>query len=78
MPHHLRYQSQTWATQHIVSRCLQGFSFLKPTKEINAVIRAIFCYSIHSFEHAIEVHHYAFLSNHFPYTMLQIQVQFLK
>ena len=65
MPHHLRYQSQTWATHHIFSRCLQGFSFLKPTKETNAVIRAIFCYSIHSFEHAIELHHYAFLSNHF-------------
>ena len=65
MPHHLRYQSQTWATHHIVSRCLQGFSFLKPTKETNAVIRGIFCFSIHSFEHAIEVHHYAFLSNHF-------------
>ena len=37
MPHHLRYQSQDWATHHITSRCIQGFSFLKPTSEIREV-----------------------------------------
>ena len=69
MPHHLRYQSKTWATHHIVSRCLQGFSFLKHTKEVNAVIRGIFYYSISTFKHEVEIHHYAFLSNHFHLLM---------
>ena len=36
MPAHLRFQSQTWATHHVVSRCIQGFAFLKPTLEIRA------------------------------------------
>ena len=31
MPHHLRYQSAEWALHHVVSRCINGFSFLKPT-----------------------------------------------
>ena len=65
MPHHLRYQSQTWATHHITSRCLQGFAFLKPTKEINAIISGVLCYSLNSYKQVIELHHYAFLSNHF-------------
>ena len=31
MPHHLRYQSAEWALHHVVSRCINGFSFLRPT-----------------------------------------------
>ena len=34
MPHHLRYQSSEWALHHVVSRCINGFSFLKPTPPI--------------------------------------------
>ena len=65
MPHHLRYQSQTWATHHVVSRCLQGFGFLKPTPETNAVIKGVLAYSLNTYRTVIKLHHYAFLSNHF-------------
>ena len=65
MPQHLRYQSKTWATHHVVSRCIQGYAFLKPTQEINAIIRSVLCYSLHKHKSVVELHHYAFLSNHF-------------
>ena len=41
MPAHLRFQSQTWATHHVVSRCIQGFAFLKPTKEIRSITNKV-------------------------------------
>ena len=46
MPHHLRYQSTTWATHHIVSRCIQGFGFLKPDPEIVAICKGVLGYSL--------------------------------
>jgi len=65
VPHQLRYQSQNWATHHITSRCIQGFSLLKPTKEITAIIRGVLSNSLHSYTHGVKLHHFAFLSNHF-------------
>ena len=34
MAYHLRYQSSEWALHHVVSRCINGYSFLKPTPNI--------------------------------------------
>ena len=65
MPAHLRYQSQFWATHHLVSRCIQGFGFLKPTREIRAITRGVLAYSLEQHQETIELHHYVFLSNHF-------------
>ena len=65
MPAHLRYQSQTWATHHVVSRCIQGFGFLKPTREVRAITRGVLAYSLEQHQKTIELHHYVFLSNHF-------------
>lgn len=65
MSHHLRYQSKPWATHHIVSRCIQGFSFLKPTPEIVNACCGVLAYSLHLHRSVIQLHHYAFLSNHF-------------
>lgn len=65
MPCHLRFQSQRWATQHVVSRCLQGFAFLKPTKEIRAITKGVLGYALSKYKEVIQLHHYAFLSNHF-------------
>jgi hypothetical protein len=45
MPAHLRFQSSPWATHHVVSRCIQGYGFLKPTQQVRKVIRGIFAYS---------------------------------
>ncbi len=65
MPAHLRFQSQAWATHHVVSRCIQGFGFLKPTREIRAITRGVLAYSLEQHQNNIELHHYVFLSNHF-------------
>lgn len=69
MPSHLRFQSQKWATQHIVSRCLQGFAFLKPTKEIRTITKGVLGYALHKYEEVIQLHHYVFLSNHFHFIL---------
>ena len=65
MPAHLRFQSQTWATHHVVSRCIQGFAFLKPTREIRALTKGVLAYSLEQHQDTIELHHYVVLSNHF-------------
>mgnify|MGYP000111982027 CR=1 FL=1 len=65
MPSHLRFQSQKWATHHVVSRCLQGFAFLKPNKQIRAITKGVFGYALNKYEEVIKLHHYVFLSNHF-------------
>ena len=65
MPAHLRFQSQKWATHHVVSRCLQGYSFLKPTREIRAITKGVLGYALKKYEKFIQLHHYVFLSNHF-------------
>lgn len=74
MPHHLRYQSTDWATHHITSRCVQGYSFLKPTQEVTAIIKGVLCYNLHRYRRVIELHHYAFLSNHFHLLMSAAKV----
>jgi len=65
MPAHLRFQSQTWATHHVVSRCIQGFAFLKPTKEIRSITKGVLGFALNKYEEVIQLHHYVFLSNHF-------------
>ena len=65
MPYHLRFQSKTWAIHHVTSRCIQGYDLLKPTSEIDAIVRGVLCYSANLFEKVIKVHHCCILSNHF-------------
>ena len=65
MPAHLRFQSKPWATHHVVSRCIQGFAFLRPTKEVRAITKGVLGRSLDRFKDVIQLHHYAFLSNHF-------------
>ena len=45
MPAHLRFQSSSWATHHVVSRCIQGYGFLKPIQQIRKITRGVFAYS---------------------------------
>ena len=65
MAYHLRYQSTSWATHHVVSRCIQGFGFLKPTKHTVNICTGVLGYALHRFKESIQLHHYVFLSNHF-------------
>ena len=65
MPAHLRFQSHSWATHHVVSRCIQGFSFLKPTREIRAITKGVLAYSLEQHQDTVKLHHYVVLSNHF-------------
>ena len=69
MGYHLRYQSKSWATHHVVSRCIQGYSFLKPTPEVVAITAGVLGRSLHVYSHCIKLHHYAFLSNHFHFLL---------
>ena len=41
MPVHLRFQSHSLATHHVVSRCIQGFAFFKPTREVRAITKGV-------------------------------------
>ena len=65
MGYHLRYQSRSWATHHVVSRCVRGYSFLKPTAEVVATTAGVLGRALHAYSHCIKLHHYVFLSNHF-------------
>ena len=69
MPAHLRFQSQTWATHHVVSRCIQGFAFLKPTREIRATTKGVLAYALEKHQDTIQFHHYVVLSNHFHFLL---------
>ena len=65
MAYHLRYQKSEWALQHIVSRCLNGYSFLKPTLEVTLICIGVLGRSLDRYAACINLIHYAFLSNHF-------------
>ena len=65
MPAHLRFQSKAWAIHHVVSRCIQGYGFLKPTREIRAISKGVLAYALDKYAQVIKLHHYVFLSNHF-------------
>ena len=65
MGYHLRYQSKSWATHHVVSRCVRGYSFLKPTPDVVSTTTGVLGRALHVYSHCIQLHHYAFLSNHF-------------
>jgi REP element-mobilizing transposase RayT len=65
MGYHLRYQSKPWATHHVVSRCVRGYSFLKPTPKVVSIISGVLGRALHMYSHCIKLHHYVFLSNHF-------------
>ena len=65
MGRYLRYQSKPWATHHVVNRCINRYSFLKPTLEIASVIRGMFARSLYIYAHSVKIHHIAVLSNHF-------------
>lgn len=64
MPHHLRYQSTEWALHHVVSRCLNGFSFLKPTPAIVQAFTGVLGRVLAMYSKRIRLIHMAFLSNH--------------
>ena len=57
MPAHLRFQSQNWAIHHVVSRCIQGFAFLKPTKEIRSITKGVFGFALNKYVEVIQLHH---------------------
>jgi putative transposase len=65
MARRLRYQHTEWATHHVVSRCFQGYHLLKPTQQNVAIIKGVLGRSLALHTGEIELHHYAFLSNHF-------------
>ena len=65
MPHHLRYQSAEWALHHVVSRCINGFSFLKPTPATVQICKGVLGRALAMYSKRIKLIHMAFLSNHF-------------
>ena len=65
MGYHLRYQSKPWATHHVVSRCVNGYSFLKPTSDVVKVTVGVLGRALNVYSHCIKLHHNVFLSNHF-------------
>ena len=65
MPRHLRFQSRSWATHHVTSRCLRGYAFLKPIPQVKAICAGTLAYSLDTYQGRVELHHLAFLSNHF-------------
>ena len=64
MPHHLRHQSSEWALQHVVSRYINGFSFLKPTPTIVQICTGVLGRELVMYSTRIKLIHMAFLSNH--------------
>lgn len=65
MAYHLRYQGAEWALQHVVSRCINGYSFLKPTSEVALICAGVLGRSLYMYSDRIKLVHKAFLSNHF-------------
>ena len=65
MAYHLRYQSSEWALHHVVSRCINGYSFLKPTPAIVQICTGVLGRALAMYSTRIKLIHMAFLSNHF-------------
>ena len=65
MPTYLRFQLQSWATHHVVSRCIQSYAFLKIMRKLRAITKGVLVYSLEQFKESIDLHHYVVLSNHF-------------
>ena len=60
MPHHLRYQSAEWALHHVVSRCINGFSFLRPTPAIVQICKGVLGRALAMYSKRIRLIHMAF------------------
>ena len=65
MAYHLRYQRSEWALRHVVSRCLNGYSFLRPAPEVVQICAGVLGRSLSMYSDCIALIHYVFLSNHF-------------
>ena len=65
MAYHLRYQGSEWALHHVVSRCINGYNFLKPTPEIVQLCKGVLGRTLTMYSERITLIHIAFLSNHF-------------
>lgn len=69
MPHHLRYQNAEWALHHVVSRCINGFSFLRPTPAIVQICKGVLGRALVMYSKRIKLIHMVFLSNHFHFLL---------
>ena len=65
MAYNLRYQESEWAMHHVVSRCINGYSFLKPTPEITQICAGVLGRSLTMYSERIRLTSMTFLSNHF-------------
>ena len=65
MPRHLRYQSTERAQHLITARCLQGYSLLRPSPQLNRTIAGCLARALEHSEGEVELHHYVIMSNHF-------------
>ena len=63
--HRLRFQPDEWMYHMVTTRCLQGFSFLKPLPEINRLIAGCLGRALERLSGGVRLHHYVFLSNHY-------------
>ncbi len=64
MPRHLRYQSAPWGYHLTTSRCTQGYSFLAPSDELNALVAGCLARAPEQHRGEAELYSYVAMPNH--------------
>ena len=72
MPKILRFQPSKDMIHVVSMRCMQGFSFLKPSSTMNLVIAGVLGRALTHFESSIKLYAYVFMSNHY-HMMIQAE-----
>ena len=72
MPKRLRFQPVRDMIHVVSMRCMQGFSFLKPSQTMNLVIAGVLGRALAHFDSSIKLYAYVFMSNHY-HMMIQAE-----
>ena len=65
MPRRLRFQPQKNMIHVVSTRCIQGYSLLRPSQKMNLLIAGVLSRALLRSEGQIELYAYVFMSNHY-------------
>ena len=65
MPRRLRFQPQKNLIHVVSTRCIQGYSLLRPSQKVNRLIAGILSRALLRSEGQIKLYAYVFMSNHY-------------
>ena len=65
MPQHLRFQSKSWATHFVTTRCIHGYLLFRPNESFNRLMIGCIGRSLSLFSGRVELNAVVVMSNHY-------------